>query len=273
MEHGEGKKWYLQAKNYSAEVFNKHLREAERGLFDWVANFEQRVIDEITELGEAGDDPSLLAEIEARQVQRAKKEHWGQFIPVEEQVQILDKAISIILFPCVCRSMIRGRTKDNYCMGTILDPALIGINKRISTYFPGEVDELTKEEAKKLVQKWDSEGVFHTVWTSGTPFIVNFCNCSARDCIPTQMRLHGQIGSSRLFKGEYVAEIDIEKCNGCRDCKLQCQFGAITHSISSQKCSVNQFLCVGCGLCRAVCPEEAITLVERSSIPALVNEW
>ena len=243
-------------------------------MHDMMSNFEQRLIDKITEMEEAvGDNPSLRAGVEATQIVRAKKEHWGQFVPVEEVMQILDKSISTIRFPCLCRSTVRGRTDDRYCMGIVLDPALIGINKNISPYFPGDVDELTNEEAKTLVEKWDSNGIYHTVWTNLTPFITNFCHCSAGDCIPTQMRLHGKARSSRLFKGEYVAEIDLEKCNGCRDCKLQCQFGAITSSFSSQKCSVNQFLCVGCGLCRAVCPLEAIALVDKSSIPALVNEW
>ncbi|NIN95711.1 MAG: hypothetical protein GTO49_12175, partial [Anaerolineae bacterium] len=39
------------------------------------------------------------------------------------------------------------------------------------------------------------------------------------------------------------------------------------------KCSINQLQCYGCGVCRALCPKDAITLPDRNAIPALANEW
>jgi MinD superfamily P-loop ATPase len=76
-----------------------------------------------------------------------------------------------------------------------------------------------------------------------------------------------------LFKAEHVATIDWEECNGCRDCMKLCNFGAINFSAYASKCSINQLKCYGCGVCRALCPNDAITLLDRNAIPALANEW
>jgi len=52
------------------------------------------------------------------------------------------------------------------------------------------------------------------------------------------------------------AEIDSEKCIGCGKCFENCSFGAI-EKIDS-KFIVNPLLCEGCGVCKIVCPAEAV---------------
>ena len=52
------------------------------------------------------------------------------------------------------------------------------------------------------------------------------------------------------------AEIDSEKCIGCGRCFENCSFGAI-EKIDS-KFIVNPLLCEGCGVCKIVCPAEAV---------------
>jgi MinD superfamily P-loop ATPase len=52
-----------------------------------------------------------------------------------------------------------------------------------------------------------------------------------------------------------------------------CNFGAISYAASGQKCTVNQTQCYGCGVCRSLCHKDAVTLLDRNAIPALVNEW
>ena len=44
VEHGEGKKWYLQAKNYSEELINE---ERQRFMTDFFENIERLVRDRI----------------------------------------------------------------------------------------------------------------------------------------------------------------------------------------------------------------------------------
>lgn len=76
-----------------------------------------------------------------------------------------------------------------------------------------------------------------------------------------------------MFRGEYVAEIDAEKCTGCRLCMRQCQFGAIGYSAVQGKCFIDALACYGCGVCRAACQHDAIALRDRASVPAVANLW
>ena len=130
---------------------------------------------------------------------------------------------------------------------------------------------LNKEEAKKAIQKLDRNGLVHTVWTFLTPFIGGVCNCTVNECLALKTRT--RLGFPTFFKAEYVATIDWETCSGCRDCMRVCNFGAINYSAYVDKCSINQLQCYGCGVCRAACMRDAITLRDRNAIPALRSEW
>jgi heterodisulfide reductase subunit A-like polyferredoxin len=76
-----------------------------------------------------------------------------------------------------------------------------------------------------------------------------------------------------MFRAEYVAKIDMERCGGCRQCMKVCQFGAISYSGAERKSSVDARRCYGCGICRAACSKESIALLERASVPDIANLW
>jgi heterodisulfide reductase subunit A-like polyferredoxin len=76
-----------------------------------------------------------------------------------------------------------------------------------------------------------------------------------------------------LWKGHQVARVDNDLCSGCASCVHRCQFKALSFSASQNKAYIDQFQCFGCGLCATECPQEAISLVERSALPALANVW
>jgi MinD superfamily P-loop ATPase len=76
-----------------------------------------------------------------------------------------------------------------------------------------------------------------------------------------------------MFRAEYVGQIEPDVCNGCRECIRQCQFGALTWSASNKKAVIDQRWCYGCGVCRAVCKPQAITLVDRASCKSAAALW
>jgi heterodisulfide reductase subunit A len=75
-------------------------------------------------------------------------------------------------------------------------------------------------------------------------------------------RVIGKIQQKEISLEPVRAEIDKEKCSGCRICNNLCPFNAITfhekqngtHAYSE----VNPALCQGCGTCVAACPAGAI---------------
>jgi ferredoxin len=60
---------------------------------------------------------------------------------------------------------------------------------------------------------------------------------------------------------------------GCGACVRQCPFGAIHRDEASGKPHVHLDDCYGCGVCRHVCPTDALFLVPRDLVPALAGKY
>ena len=60
---------------------------------------------------------------------------------------------------------------------------------------------------------------------------------------------------------------DKEKCIDCKKCYESCKFDAIDEDIT-----FNKDACEGCGVCKYVCPEGAISMVDRDSGLAYISE-
>jgi ferredoxin len=267
-QHGEGEKWYLQAKNYSEELLNE---ERKRFTADFFENIEQYARDRLGGLSKLmASDPAAARAMIPAAVEQQKKEHYGQVVPLEEIEQILDMSLSVVRLPCVCRGTLRGFREARYCFG--VTPSQSDFDAVAGNPdFSSDLEVLNREEAKKAIQKLDRNGLVHTVWTFMTPYIGGICNCTVNECLALKTRT--RLDLPILFKAEYVARIDWEECNGCRDCMKSCNFGAINYSAYASKCSINQLQCYGCGVCRALCPNDAISLQDRNAIPVLANEW
>jgi ferredoxin len=265
-QHGEGKKWYLEAKNYSQELLNDERKRFMRDFFD---NFEQFTRDRVGALDKMlAADPAGARAMFPSAVEEAKKDHYGQVVPMEDVEQILDMTLSVVRLPCACRSTLRGFREARFCFGvTTFQSDFVPMGPDFSS----GLELLDKEEAKKAIRKLDRNGLVHTVWTMITPYISGICNCSVNDCLALKTRT--RLDLPLFFKAEYVATIDWEECNGCRDCMKSCNFGAISYSAYVDKCSINQLQCYGCGVCRVECPRDAITLRDRNAVPALANVW
>jgi len=68
-----------------------------------------------------------------------------------------------------------------------------------------------------------------------------------------------EFDSKEKISTNMKAHLIESKCTGCKKC-LVCPFGAITWDAKKGKPVINKFLCEGCGVCRLVCPEDAIVL-------------
>jgi len=54
------------------------------------------------------------------------------------------------------------------------------------------------------------------------------------------------------------AEVDEERCSGCRICNTVCPYLAISFDAEKGVSTINSSLCKGCGTCAAACPSGAI---------------
>jgi len=278
-EHGEGKKWYLQMKNYAEELLHvelsshqKKILKAENRL-EWNNRFfDNFVIPAITGVLNQQEKQNVVSDVEKPSdneiIQARKIAHFGQVLPIEDVEKVIDMVNSITRMPCGCRFKTIGKTDKRYCFG-------IGIDKwGILGKFPDSafsLEVLDKQETKKIIRKYDEEGLIHSIWTGVTPYIVGICNCD-RDCLAYRGYIEND-GLPIFFRAEYISEVDWELCTGCKSCMSQCQFGAIFYSSTLSKVYINPKKCFGCGLCRAACQSKAIIMLSRQNNLETANIW
>jgi ferredoxin len=272
-KHGDGKKWYLQAKNYSDDLasdLDRIEKTADRlkyfndGRFRRDYRLMERAYPRMSE--------RLRRVFASRFVRKQKESHFGQVVPIEDIEAIFPIVNSIVRLPCVCRKATTGK-EVAYCLGISTSPESTMGKLLCNSFDNGPdtsgVDRLTPEEASEFMRGLEHKGVMHSVWTFESPFIGAICNCDSRDCVATRATVHH--GLKTMFKGEYIAQVDMDRCVGCTNCSELCQFDAL--SIVDGKACVDLSKCYGCGSCRAVCAKGAITLADRTSIPAVANDW
>jgi ferredoxin len=263
VKHGEGQKWYLAMENYSRELLHQDGRVEFIGHF--LNTFQARIPPSLKWLETLARTPfHRLARPLLTQAQ--KRNHFGQIVPLEEVEQILARVKGVIRLACVCRQVTIGQQEARYCYGLTADPRLVAeIDDSLS------LEILTPNEAITSIRELDQEGLVHSIWTFKTPYIGGLCNCD-QDCLAYRIchaRNHFQV----MFRGEYVASVDLDACNGCRNCMRQCQYGAIRYSATHKKVVVDPRQCFGCGVCRAACHRQAITLHARAEDPVAAGIW
>jgi len=283
-KHGEGKKWYLEMKNYSQEWLNVPLTPEEKESSgastraEWLAVFCKLFAQakaaggqiSLQEMGAAvlpGVVRWAAAGDMAKAFEAQKQVHFGQVVTLEDAERIIDSVGSVTRLPCGCRYFTTGKDDKRYCFGL----GAIGAGMSGAMPDPNMFEVLTKEEAKKIIRNYDTEGLVHTVWTAVTPFIIGLCNCD-HDCLAYRGYIE-QRGRPCFFRGESLGEVDVELCSGCKDCVKQCQFGAMFYSSALGKVYIDPTRCFGCGVCRATCPTEAIRMAPRSAHPQAANIW
>ena len=236
LKHGEGKKWYLQASNYSDDLLSDVRRRRFIETFFTDTESLERDFRRIDQLEKV---PGFIRSIVKRIITRkAKKVHYGQIVPIEDIERIFGFVNSIVRVACICRHITLGREK-RYCYGVSLAPdggrlgeIVPGLDK---SYLRGPdmvgMEELSWEEAISDLRNHEQEGLCHSVWTFHARFIGGVCNCDRSDCLA--MRCTVTQGVPVMFRAEYVAAVDPDQCNGCRQCMRLCQFGAVSYSVSN----------------------------------------
>ncbi len=284
-EHGEGKTWYLQMKNYAEELLHAELTAAQQASvgaatrLEWHNGFwEGFVLPSITGIGpapETADDrgrpPAERPRVrpsEEEIVARRKVEHFGQVVPIEDVERVIDMVDSITRMPCGCRFLTTGQADKRYCFGFGIDrTGLLGKYPDAAS----SLEVLDKAEAKRIFRQYDEEGLMHSIWTGVTPYVIGLCNCD-RDCGAYKGYIEMR-GAPHFFRAEYICRVDWDACTGCKSCMSQCQFGAQFYSSALGKVYIDPSRCFGCGVCRATCPSGAIELLPRQASPEAADVW
>jgi len=177
----------------------------------------------------------------------------------------------IIMRSCVCRE--KKALEGEPCSKTNrLESCMYFRDFAIADIKMGEGKEITKEEALKILQKSEEDGLVLQPSNAQEPeFICCCCGCCCGMLDGVFSKLPNPLD---FWISNYYAEVDPELCCGCLTCIDRCNVNAIKFRKSINSSKINLRQCIGCGLCVTTCPEEAITLhkKEKEFIPPKTHE-
>jgi len=270
IKHGEGKKWYLNVKNYSQDLVSDIDRQAyvkdffykaERGYkryFNLIKNLQLNM-------------PIIRPLLKSIIRRRSLNTHWGQVVPIEDVEKILSITSSVVRIPCACSKITAGKERRT-CFVTTLRPESVGFIDQ--SFFGGpdvaKFEKMDKVSALDLMKEQEKEGLFHSIWTLKTPFIGVVCNCDNTGCIA--LKMYKEV-TPNFFKAEYIIKLNKDECNGCKACLKICPFEALEYHTGNKKVVVNNKKCCGCGICRSVCKKNALSLLDRLSVHEVSGLW
>jgi NAD-dependent dihydropyrimidine dehydrogenase PreA subunit len=262
-EHGDGKVWFKNAENYGKDLMSDLRRRK------YINDFFTSTIEEgVVTIGRLetlfGKKKRLPDRLTKAMVDKAKVEHFGQIVTIEDIRELVGKAATVVRLPCACcwASM----KKENRCCYSVSYSAEAWYKDLDMGYFGLAQDQglesLTPAQAIGQMEELEHEGAVHTIWTMMTPFVGAICNCQPGDCLGLRTLA---IDVETMFRGEQMATVDEDQCTGCGACEEACHFNAITSVVISgeHKAHIHPSACFGCGLCRNVCSVEALSLISR----------
>jgi Pyruvate/2-oxoacid:ferredoxin oxidoreductase delta subunit len=275
-QHGEGKKWYLNANNYAEDLLSDLRRRRFITHFFENPGHMAKGDRALTALDVMPD--FLWTGVRKKITAKQQVKHFGQVVPIEDVERILALTTSVVRLACICRHVKAGK-EERYCYGVSMEPAggaFAQLMKEIdASYLVGPstagLESMPKMEALARIRESEHEGNCHTVWTFVTPFLAGICNCSLPACYALKTTVTHK--SPVFFRGEYVARVDAERCSGCGQCVKLCTFKAFRPRKKKDKAEVDALKCYGCGICRSACVKDAITLVDRAEVPEAAPLW
>ncbi|MCX5686920.1 MAG: 4Fe-4S dicluster domain-containing protein [Candidatus Omnitrophica bacterium] len=274
VKHGEGKKWYLNAKNYSDDLLIDIKRHKfTEDFFYWISGMYNSYYGILKSLPFRSP---VLGKILNWSLKRYfLYKHWGQVIPIEDVQKILNITNSITRIPCICRMTTTGK-ESRVCFLLSINPEKVRpIDIVDKSFFKGpdvsRFEAVGREWTINFMKEQESKGSIHTIWSFNAPFVAALCNCAfSKGCIA--MMMYKKIAPV-MFRAEYIAFVNTALCIGCQECKKICQFNAVKIDKASKKASIDIKKCYGCGVCRSVCKNKSISLKDRYSEAAAANLW
>ena len=168
--------------------------------------------------------------------------------PYEDIREILKAQDVLAVLHCGCKRAHRDRwcgIPDESCI-TVGRTAQYNIDR-------GAGRKITYDEALEILDKYDE---YPAVNSTVNQKEVNQLICNCHYCCCSVVK--------SAAKSRFLAEVDPEKCRGCKTCVDICQYGAISMKdypeVGGERAYVDPELCRGCGCCVISCPAEARTM-------------
>jgi ferredoxin len=203
-------------------------------------------------------------------------------IPVQESIKvehhiatydglrhlIQESGEHIAVQDCLCKKA--GDLQEKPCQVTERREVCMSFGDLAELYIEeGWARRLNQEEALEIARLNEQEGLVLMPGNAQEPKFI--CSCCSDCCLVLNL-IKNYPNPAEALISNYYAMVDTELCAGVGDCVALCPLDAL--SLVEDIAIVAIARCIGCGLCVPVCPEEAIALVkkEQETIPPVTIE-
>ena len=126
-------------------------------------------------------------------------EHHNYLLTQKQAEQIIDASKNLALGPCSCRQVFHN------CDAPSTAEIVVGVGTEVfSEVRPKEFREISKEEAKEVLQQCHQKRLMHTLSRCRGDFYA-ICNCCTCCCVPLRLKQEYKIGSA-LVRNKSVVE-------------------------------------------------------------------
>ena len=242
------------------------------GIYEWHVNTIDR---EIAEKVDHVYDQLLVKHWQGKKVKQLR------VVPVDKSIEHKDtvRGYDIIrelvrgtengpyaAAPCICRiEQLKKGNEVNRPIDTCLTFGMV------AQYYieNGIGKELTEDELMKKLTECEKASL--VPFGTNSQIIANMCMCDKDSC-QVFRNLRKFEKPAQEVHAAFSATINAELCNGCKKCTKKCQIDAIvaTDFQAGKKTKIHEIdpdRCIGCGLCVAVCPEQAISMQSKEVLP------
>ncbi|MCJ7654646.1 MAG: 4Fe-4S binding protein [Dehalococcoidia bacterium] len=177
--------------------------------------------------------------------------------PYEQVSQIIESNTKFAVADCICR-------KESRMVGKGCDKlmeACMSFGPAADFYIENGLGrEISKEEARQILQKAEEDGLIHfsSNHAGNKIFICNCCGC----CCKALASITKYDSPGFIVRSNYYATKDEETCTSCGTCVERCQVNAIR--VENDITVINRERCIGCGLCVSTCPTGSISMFKKS---------
>lgn len=182
-------------------------------------------------------------------------------LPTQKIEKLIDKFDDIAVGHCFCRH--HQDLLGDPCKTTNLRENCFTFGKSARyTSEQGFARLISKDEALQILKKSEEDGLVHKAFHPHEDIErdeTSICNCCECCCATFKFWREGTM--PMINSTNYLSSIDEKLCIGCGICVEKCPVKAIELNDNS-KAIRNADWCIGCGICAHFCPENAISLLE-----------
>jgi len=221
------------------------------------------------------DDDSFAHSVFAGSTQIGRSLVREESLPEDPQVEVLDwelathivsEADSVAVSECPCRTHMN--LIDQGCGAPTRTCLTFGGAAR-ALVRSGIAEPISNDEGLEILATAKAAGLAQTADNvkHGISYMCNCCGCCCG--MMQAIRHHGITGA--IVSSNWVAEIDLDKCRGCKKCYRRCPADAITivdnegQGLRPYWAIVDPEKCLGCGVCYEVCRWGAHSMAPREA--------